>query len=294
MLAGAVLTALVQSSSVFTSTLTPLVGVGVLTLERVYPLSLGSNVGTTSTGVLAALASPAYRFQAALQVALCHLLFNVTGIALFYSLPAARLPVRLAKGLGATTARYRWFAVVYLVGMFFVVPLIVFGLSAAGHGVLPVVLAVLGVVAVCAATLTMFQRHRAECLPAALQSWDWLPTWMRSLEPVDRVIRAVVAVVRRTCCPCLADDEPSDEDDTATAQSAATGDRMPGHHTPASGEGRITLLLTPSSWTPLLKRGDVESGYSSVATSPMPSRFPSCNVIHTAHVADTISNDDGQ
>ena len=45
MLVGAVLTVLVQSSSVFTSTLTPLAGAGLVTLERAYPLTLGSNIG---------------------------------------------------------------------------------------------------------------------------------------------------------------------------------------------------------------------------------------------------------
>ena len=44
-LAGAILTFLVQSSSVFTATLTPLVGIGVISVERVYPLTLGSNLG---------------------------------------------------------------------------------------------------------------------------------------------------------------------------------------------------------------------------------------------------------
>ena len=42
---GALVTFLVQSSSVFTATVTPLVGAGVLTLERAYPLTLGSNIG---------------------------------------------------------------------------------------------------------------------------------------------------------------------------------------------------------------------------------------------------------
>ena len=57
MLIGAGITILVQSSSVFTSAVTPLVGVGIISLERMYPLTLGSNVGTTVTGILAALAS---------------------------------------------------------------------------------------------------------------------------------------------------------------------------------------------------------------------------------------------
>ncbi len=65
---GAVLTFIVQSSSVFTSTLTPLVGVGLITIERVYPLTLGSNVGTTTTAFLASLAADPQRFQNSIQV----------------------------------------------------------------------------------------------------------------------------------------------------------------------------------------------------------------------------------
>ena len=42
---GAVITFLVQSSSVFTSTLTPLVGTGIFTIERAYALTLGANIG---------------------------------------------------------------------------------------------------------------------------------------------------------------------------------------------------------------------------------------------------------
>ena len=41
---GAFLTFIVQSSSVFTSTLTPLVGIGLLTVETVYPLFLGKTI----------------------------------------------------------------------------------------------------------------------------------------------------------------------------------------------------------------------------------------------------------
>ena len=57
MLVGACLTIIVQSSSVFTSTLTPLAGVGLVSFEQAYPLTLGSNIGTTTTSFLAALAS---------------------------------------------------------------------------------------------------------------------------------------------------------------------------------------------------------------------------------------------
>lgn len=40
----------------------------MISLERVYPLFLGSNIGTTTTALLAALASPADMLLSALQV----------------------------------------------------------------------------------------------------------------------------------------------------------------------------------------------------------------------------------
>lgn len=62
------MTFLVQSSSVFTSALTPLVGLGVLSVERVYPLTLGSNIGTTTTALIASLAAKGSSFKPSLQV----------------------------------------------------------------------------------------------------------------------------------------------------------------------------------------------------------------------------------
>ena len=62
------LTILVQSSSITTSVITPLVGVGVVKIERMYPTVLGANIGTTVTGVLAALAASASKLHLTLQV----------------------------------------------------------------------------------------------------------------------------------------------------------------------------------------------------------------------------------
>ena len=64
MVLGAVLTILVQSSSVFTSTLTPLAGAGLISLERAYPLTLGSNLGTTTTSILASFAAGSKQYLA--------------------------------------------------------------------------------------------------------------------------------------------------------------------------------------------------------------------------------------
>ncbi|XP_070374332.1 sodium-dependent phosphate transport protein 2C isoform X16 [Equus asinus] len=66
-LVGASLTFMLQSSSVFTAAIVPLMGVRVISLERAYPLFLGSNIGTTTTALLAALASPADMLLSAVQ-----------------------------------------------------------------------------------------------------------------------------------------------------------------------------------------------------------------------------------
>ena len=187
MLMGAVMTILVQSSSVFTSTLTPLAGTGLVTLERVYPLTLGSNIGTTTTSLLAALASKGNE-RAALQIALVHLLFNITGIAIFYPVPQLRLPVKMAARLGEITSQYRWFSLLYLLFAFFVFPAVIFGLSLAGSVALLAVLIPVAVAVLVVLTLSMIQKHKPTILPERLRTWDFLPEPLRSLEPLDRII----------------------------------------------------------------------------------------------------------
>ncbi len=121
-LLGAIITVSVQSSSITTSVLVPLAASGVLTLENIYPVTLGANVGTTVTALLAALATGN---PAAVTVAVVHTLFNLSGIALFYPIRALRrIPLRLATGLADVAAERRSTAIVYALGMFVVIPLI--------------------------------------------------------------------------------------------------------------------------------------------------------------------------
>merc|ERR1719193_1994391 len=107
LLFGAGLTFCFQSSSVFTSILTPLVGVGMISIERMYPLTLGANIGTTTTAILAALASDSSVLDLTLQVALAHFFFNISGILLYYPIPFMRFPIPASMFLGDTTAQYR-------------------------------------------------------------------------------------------------------------------------------------------------------------------------------------------
>lgn len=125
-LIGTGLTMLVQSSSITTSVLTPLVGVGALRLEQMLPLTLGANLGTTLTAILAALLSK----PTAMQVALAHLVFNLLGIIIWYPLPAMRrVPLRAATRLGQATRIWRGFPILYLLVTFILFPITLLGIS---------------------------------------------------------------------------------------------------------------------------------------------------------------------
>ncbi len=120
MVVGMLVTVSVQSSSITTSLLIPLIGAGIVPLEGAFAVTLGANVGTTVTALLASLTGNV----AAVTVALVHLCFNLAGILIIYPLrPLRRIPINLARGLAHRTANNRLYALYYMVGLFFVLPL---------------------------------------------------------------------------------------------------------------------------------------------------------------------------
>uniref|UniRef100_A0A8C7CHL2 Sodium-dependent phosphate transport protein 2B n=1 Tax=Oncorhynchus kisutch TaxID=8019 RepID=A0A8C7CHL2_ONCKI len=207
---GAGMTFIVQSSSVFTSAITPLVGIGVISLERAYPLTLGSNIGTTTTAILAAMAAPGETLANSLQVALCHFFFNIAGILLWYPIPFTRIPIRLARALGNRTAKYRWFAALYLLLCFLLMPLTILGLSLAGWQVLVGVAVPIVVLAIFIIVVNLMQARCPQYLPSGLRDWDFLPRPLHSMAPWDRVVTSGMAFCgARCCCKCCqsTDDE---------------------------------------------------------------------------------------
>jgi len=204
MAVGVGVTILVQSSSITTSALTPLVGVGVIKLERMYPTVLGANIGTCITGVLAAFAASSSKLYLTLQVAYAHLLFNIIGIFIWYVIwPLRAVPIGAAKFMGRTTAKYRWFALWYLFFAFFLIPLIFMGLSL--WGTVPLVIAIVIVVSVAAFVLILnvLQARALHLLPVTLHTWDFLPEYLRSLEPLDRAVcMPLGGIAARVCCCC--------------------------------------------------------------------------------------------
>ncbi|KAL7864132.1 hypothetical protein AOLI_G00155520, partial [Acnodon oligacanthus] len=135
-------------------------------------------------------------------ISLCHFFFNIFGIILWYPIPITRVPIRLAKALGDRTAKYRWFAIVYLILCFFILPLLVLALSIAGWQVLvgigvPVLTVVVFVVIV-----NIMQSRCSRFLFPALRSWDFLPKPLHSLKPWDRIVNKVLGFCGAHCCCC--------------------------------------------------------------------------------------------
>lgn len=124
LLFGTIVTSIIQSSAVTISLVVPLVGAGILTLDRVYPYALGANIGTTVTAWLAALSLGE---PIGIAVAAAHLGFNVLGISVF--LPLRRAPLGSARWLAALFGKSRIVPIALLLGVYYLVPLaLVFGL----------------------------------------------------------------------------------------------------------------------------------------------------------------------
>ncbi len=119
---GILLTALVQSSSITTSLAVPLVGAGILRLIQVFPYTLGANVGTTVTAMLAALSTAN---TAAITVSFAHLLFNITGIILIWPIKnIRRIPILMAEFTASIAIKNRFLPLLFILFIFFIIPLI--------------------------------------------------------------------------------------------------------------------------------------------------------------------------
>ena len=127
---GAIVTVMVQSSSITTSLLVPLAGAGLLTLEAAFPITIGANLGTTVTALLATLAVSGANAHAGLEIALVHLLFNLSGMMLIYPVPfIRRLPLAGARHLAQAAAKSPRWALIYVAGLFFGLPAVLIVLN---------------------------------------------------------------------------------------------------------------------------------------------------------------------
>ncbi|KPL18228.1 MAG: hypothetical protein AMJ92_09085 [candidate division Zixibacteria bacterium SM23_81] len=126
MAVGCGVTAVIQSSSVTTSLMVPLAGAGIARLDQIFPITLGANVGTTITALMASLAGDAR----GLIIAIVHLLFNICGILFIYPFrPLRRIPMFLATRLGDVAAKKKRYAALFIIGSFYALPVMLILLS---------------------------------------------------------------------------------------------------------------------------------------------------------------------
>ena len=116
---GLILTVLVQSSSITTSLAVPMAGAGLLTIVQIFPYTLGANLGTTVTAILAALATGNL---SAIIVAFSHLLFNISGMVIWW--PLKHVPIFIAQKFASFSIRNKLIPLVYIIVVFFVIPIL--------------------------------------------------------------------------------------------------------------------------------------------------------------------------
>jgi solute carrier family 34 (sodium-dependent phosphate cotransporter) len=123
---GLMSTAIVQSSSLTTSLIVPIVATSKVKLGRAFQFIMGANIGTTLTAILAGL----FRSEGAVSLAIVHLLFNASVVLIFCSVPfLGRLPMYFAQKLGDLTIRFRLAAFIYIALAFFLIPFLLILLS---------------------------------------------------------------------------------------------------------------------------------------------------------------------
>ena len=119
---GIILTIMVQSSSITTSTIVPLAGAGIVTLRQLYPFTLGANIGTTVTALLASLTLNV----TAMVAAFAHLFFNIFGIIIIFLNPLLKnIPIKLAEWMADVSIKNKFIPILYLVVFFFALPFII-------------------------------------------------------------------------------------------------------------------------------------------------------------------------
>ena len=122
---GIIATLAVQSSSIVTSTLVPLVAVGSLRLDKSLPMCIGSNIGTCGTAMIAALASDDIRLG--FQIALVHLFFNLFTFVTFFPIEKIRnVPLGIAKQFGKAAAVNKSIPFMYMGYCYILSPAILF------------------------------------------------------------------------------------------------------------------------------------------------------------------------
>src|SRR5690625_3593524 len=128
---GLLITVMVQSSTTTTSLAVPLAASGKFSLWQLYPFTVGANIGTTMTAVIAAFGFSGFEATAAMTAAAVHLFYNLLAALVIFGIPFLRpLPVMGASWLGNLGAKNKLYVLAWLGGVFVVIPGLLIGITA--------------------------------------------------------------------------------------------------------------------------------------------------------------------
>jgi solute carrier family 34 (sodium-dependent phosphate cotransporter) len=187
------LTIIVQSSNIITATLVPLCGMGIISLQKVFVMTLGSNIGTTVTGILTAFTQPPSSLKKAMQLGFVYTFFNTLGVLFWLPIPILRFPKRLARKLGNIVFEYRWFLYFYVSIVYLIGPIFLFGLALIPYGIGIAFFEIFVVFIFLSYIILFFLRYKFPfILPKFLLDFTWLPLFLRSLKPFDEKIKSSI------------------------------------------------------------------------------------------------------
>ncbi|ESO83503.1 hypothetical protein LOTGIDRAFT_56585, partial [Lottia gigantea] len=182
---GCVMTIVVQDSVLLTGTIVLLPASRFINPDYLYPFVLGSNVGAALSLLFTAMSDPVTS-QVAFQIIYCHLIFSVSSFVLFYVIPySSRIPLLFAEVLSKKFSKHRWFAFGLITVVFFGLPAVTYGLSLADQHYVISFLSVLVLISLVVSTISFMQAYAPSCLPLCMKTWEFLPEYMRSLEPYE-------------------------------------------------------------------------------------------------------------
>lgn len=128
---GVLITAAIQSSSVSTSLLVPLVATRKIRLTNAFPFIIGANLGTTLTALIAA----SFSSEAAMSIAIAHLLFNLSGALLFMLSAGLRAVfVSFIARFSIILSKKRLVGLAYVIITFFLLPFLLISIHKAMVG----------------------------------------------------------------------------------------------------------------------------------------------------------------
>jgi hypothetical protein len=108
-----------------------------------------------------------------------------------------RLPIYLSRQIGQIVSKYRWFAFVYIIIIFFLFPLIILLLALIYWLIAVIFLLLFLFLIISILIINYFQKTNLNRLPVILQSWNFLPYSFHSFSYWDQHLEIFMKYI---CC----------------------------------------------------------------------------------------------